>query len=188
MRNVNPNLYPKGGHYFIEKDGAKIFGDTWAGVAARVVNYRKRAGYPPGNPTAEVNEQACQRHPEICAEENAAYKQAVTRVTLKTRVLQWLTGIQQSKEPLTLSFTEVATERANICAGCPKNKALPDGCASCRAAVNEMRRSIIGSRPVDSRTHACEVTGEDIPASSWIEQQRIEHSDLPGHCWRKRQV
>lgn len=184
MRTINPNIYPKGGHYFQERDGAKLVGDSWAGVIARVKAYRKRAGYPEGNVMEEVYAQACQRNPILCTDDSG-HVAAVQKASIKARVLTWLNGMRANRPQFVP--TEVAQQRANICASCPLNQGIPDGCASCREALKALRGEILGPRPVDGRLNACMGTGEDLPAAAWMELQAQDNGALPGHCWRKRQ-
>jgi hypothetical protein len=185
-QSLNPNLYPKDGFMFIETDGVKIFGDTWAGVVQRVILYRKRNGYPPGNPPEEVIAQACARTPAICAPGNNDHASFLkNNASLKSRVIMWLNAAKAASGK---QFVEDATsrERAGVCATCPYNKGLPGGCASCKAAVKILREEIIGNRFQDGRLNACEVLGEDIPTSVHMEMQAEERGELPANCWRKR--
>lgn len=188
MVSINNNIYPKEGFFFKERDGASIRGDTWEGVIVRVTNYRRRAGYPEGNVREEVMTQACQRNPGLCIEEDGAYRAALNKATLKTRVLKWFldTFSRHQREPFTFSYETDANNRAQVCATCPKNQQMPGGCASCKAAVEESRKNIIGGRFVDARLHACDVLGEDLNTARWIEQIVVENGDLPGFCWRKK--
>lgn len=188
MKRINRNLYPVGGYFFINQDGSKIVGEKWPDVVVRVADYRKRNNLPPGNPDAEVDAQACERTPAYCSEENMTVPPMTAPATLKSRVLAWLSGTLrgQTEKPLQFVNDATALERERICAGCPRNKSLPEGCATCKAAVKEYRKAIIGSRRVNGRLNACEVLGEDLPASVHIDEPRVENSDLPDNCWRKR--
>jgi len=190
MQRINVNLFPKSGFIFKERDGTTIAGNTWSGVVARVRAYRKRNNFEPGDPENEVRAQACERDPVICTNDDGQHAALVKVATLKGRILQWFARIKSlnSREPLQFGDQINATNRANVCAGCPHNKELPDGCSSCRAAVAELRSEIIGSRPADPRLvqHGCNVLGSDLAASVWIDQPTVENTDLPAHCWRKR--
>lgn len=191
MKKINPNIFPKDGYYFSEKDGVKIVGSTWGGVIARVAAYRKRAGYTPGDPTREVMEQACNRNPGACSEENGAYRAAVTVASLKGRVLQWFMSLKKrrGKEPISFVNDEEAARRRGVCRGCPFNTAIPEGCSSCRAAVSELRADIIGSgRYVDPVLvqHACSIIGSDLATSNWLDEVTEDIPQLPAHCWKKR--
>jgi hypothetical protein len=188
MRSVNPNMYPKGGYYFIESDGARIFGDTWPGVIRRVAAYRRRAGHPEGNPNADVINQACQRDPTICVETNQAYAAKLSESSLKSRVLAWLSGIRarREKELLPFSVEQDSRNRAAVCAQCSKNTPLPGGCATCKAVVTELEKDLLGRRFIDGRLNACIVLGEDLPVSVHLEQTTVDNAELPPNCWRKR--
>lgn len=188
MRTINRNMYPRDGHYFKEQDGVRIGADSWAGVIKRVANYRARAGYPPGNPEEEVMAQACDHNPGICTDENQAYKVEVVRASLKNRVLIWLLQMRtrKEKESIGIVVEQDARNRAQVCATCPRNQSLPEGCSTCRQAVEESRRQLIGSRFTDARVNSCDVLGEEINTSMHLDLVRIEHPGLPEYCWRKR--
>lgn len=190
MQRINVNLFPKDGYIFKDSDGTTIAGSTWNGVVARLRAYRKRANLPPGDPENEVRAQACERNPAICHQEDGQHAAAVKVATLKGRILQWFARIraENSREPLHFGDHTNATNRANVCAGCPHNKELPDGCSSCQAAVAEIRAEIIGPRPADPRLvqRGCNILGSDLATQVWIDQPTVENSELPAHCWRKR--
>jgi hypothetical protein len=187
MIQINRNLFPRDGYFFKDADGISIRADSWPGVIKRVENYRKRNGREVGDVEREVMAQACQRNPGLCTDENAAYKVEVSRASLKSRLLMWLAKRQQtlaSNPPTFVSEAEFKT-RASTCAGCPLNQSLPEGCSSCRAAVNESRKAIIGGRFQDGRLNACSVLAEDLNSAAWTDEVRQENPELPGHCWRK---
>jgi len=188
MRQINRNLFPRDGYFFKESDGVRIGADTWAGVIARVKRYRARAGLPPGNPEEEVMNQACDRNPGYCTTENAAYTHEVSRASLKNRVLLWFLQMRKRKtdESIRIMSDTDARNRAQVCAGCPRNQALPEGCSSCRAAIEESRKQLIGSRFVDARINSCAVLGEELNTTIHLDLVRVENSALPEHCWRKR--
>lgn len=188
MRSLNPNLHSKRGFMFQDSDGAKINGDTWAGVIRRVENYRKRAKLPPGNPTEEVINQACSHEPVLCVEQDPRNLLALKKASLKSRVLAWLAGWRAKKATEQLPFVpnHLAHSRTAVCAGCPMNQALPDGCASCKAVVKATRDEIIPGRFQDGRLNACMVLGEDLPTSVHLDLVTVDNGELPGHCWRRR--
>jgi hypothetical protein len=188
MKSLNPNLHPKRGFTFTDSDGAKINGDTWAGVIQRVINYRKRANLPPGDPTSEVINQACAHEPVLCVEQDPRNLFALKKASLKSRVLAWLAGMRAKKatNEVTYGNEQDARNRVNVCITCPHNQAIPEGCASCKAAIKAARDEVIPHRFQDGRLHACMVLGEDLATSVHLEQVTVENGELPPHCWRKR--
>jgi len=188
MRRINVNLYPKDGYWFKNTDGARIIAATWGGVMARLAIYRKRAGQPAGDPEREVMEQACQRNPSFCTTDDGTAGRQLKAASLKGRLLAWLNGIISRRTITPLEFVSQtdAANRANVCAGCPMNTALAEGCSSCKAALRELRKNVIGGRIIDSRINGCVVTGEDLPTTVWLNEPTIENAELPAHCWRKR--
>lgn len=186
---INPNLYPKSGYRFKDRDGTLIVGTSWVHVMKKVENYRKRAGLPPGNAEAEVMASACRDNPGYCSEVSEATIRQRAVVSLKGRVLQFLNIVRRQIEkgiPFPMVERNEAGKRADICAKCPANAGLPEGCASCRATLNANRKAIIGGRTIDSRLNGCLHTGEDLPTSIWLDQQTAELPAAPANCWRKR--
>lgn len=188
FRRINVNLYPKTGFKFKESDGTTIVGNSWNGVIARVADYRKRAGLPPGDPHAEVHEQACRNNPAYCHQDSPERREKIKIATLKSRILAWFSTIRanRDREPIQFVSDQEARRRAEICARCPHNKALPDGCSSCRKALEEIRRDVIGDRFKDGRLNGCNVLGEDLQAAIHIDAQTVENGELPGDCPRRR--
>lgn len=186
---INTNLYPKEGYRFKDKDGV-LHASTagWVDLMRKVQAYRKRKGQPVGDVEVEVLTQACNRNPGFCSELSPQVVRQRLVVSLKGRVLSWLNMFRRMAEQKRVEYVQPgeASRRAEICAKCPNNTPLPEGCASCRAAVTASRKAIIGGRTIDGRLNGCCVTGEDIPSSIWIEQQTVENGALPGECWRKR--
>jgi hypothetical protein len=191
LKRINVNLYPKDGYYFIDKDGVKLIGTNWREVIARVADYRKRNGFAPGNPEQEVHDQACEHNPAYCSEITEQQREMTRIVSLKGRVLAWLSSKIKAREktPLVFVSAETANARAKVCRGCSKNTSIADGCSSCKAALLEYRRNILGStRPIDDKITGCVILGEDLPVSTFLEEQAVDNSELPAHCWRKRSV
>lgn len=190
MKRVNVNLFPKDGYIFVESDGAKIRGENWTKLMGRVSAYRKRAGLAQGDVEAEVMAQACARNPSHCAEVNEATIHQTKVASLKGRVLQYLSFIRGLLTGSRVPWVSPAdaTNRANVCASCPNNIALPEGCSSCRAAVRAMQKEILGGRRIDARLNGCSVLGESLPVSTWVEHDVVDSAELPAHCWRKRRT
>lgn len=188
MRRVNVNVWPKSGYTFRNSDGTVINGESWKSVIARVKAYRKRNNLPEGNADVEVHEAACRMNPTICTEETPEQAHAKKVVSIKSRLLIWLGKKSRENKNVQLEYvsSEEATRRADICASCPFNTAIPDGCASCRATLKELRQSVVGMRVLDKRVIGCLVSGEDLPSAVWLNSQTADNPELPPHCWRKR--
>lgn len=190
MKRINPNIYPKDGHWFKDRDGVTHRADTWPGVVARVVKYRQRAGYPPGNPAVEVVEQACSRNPVICTDDEGNHQLALRKSSLKSRVLSWMGLARKHKSEGRIEYvdSQTAAARAQICATCHFNTSLQEGCASCRQALQALRNEILGRRDTDKRLNACLVLDEDLPTAAHLEREAVDNAELPANCWRKRTI
>lgn len=172
----------------MDPDGSKHIGTTWGGVIARVKAYRKRQGKSTETVRDEVIAQGCHRSPSICSEESDAVKEQTRYISLKGRVLLWLTSLRQWKEKHPPRFVGDALHaaRSDVCIRCSRNTGMPEGCGSCRAALKALASDIIGSRKSDDRLAGCIVTGEHLPVATWLDSVAIANSELPGECWRKR--
>lgn len=190
MKIPNPNLHPHGGWFFLDTDKSRHSADTCEGVITRVEAYRKRQGRDVGDVRAEVFKQVCERNPGLCAESEAPVPR--DKSTLKVRVLKWLNALLRDKDkfgdrlPLVKSDEEKA--RADICAGCPHNKALKEGCSTCRAAVREMRRQLMGFSDGDARLHNCEILGTDLQVNVKLDEVPTSMAELPHFCWRRKKL
>ena len=183
---LNSNIFPKSGFIFKDSEGVKHVADSWPGVIARVKAYRKRRGQPEGDVAAEVISQACAREPVICQRDNG-HAAAVRKASLKSKIINWLNFVRGHQDKRFVE-QDLARQRAEICARCPKNVPLPGGCASCTNTLNALRKEILGSRFIDGRLNECEVMEEDLPTVVHVYMVAVENGDLPGHCWRRRSL
>lgn len=188
MKKINVGIAPKAGYFFIDKDGTTIRGTkSWSSVVARVISYRKRNGLPPGDPRAEVNAQACEREPNNCNDtEDPVTKAALKVVSLKGRVLAWLSGIRGRRDQVLWGDGENAAARTVVCLNCPAHTAIAGGCGSCKKALTEVRKDLLGPRHLDPRAAGCLVLGEDVAVNVWIDQPTLDNPDLPPGCWRRK--
>lgn len=187
MLRINVNLYPKDGYFFKEQDNTILRAANWSLVVKKVIDYRKRAGLDAGNPGEEVMAQACQRNPNYCYEQNRTVP--APQVTAKARALQWLFGISQlAKDSLEFVKPEEAKARSAICAACPKNSSLGvSACSSCKQAFNEYRKNLLGGARIrDGRLGGCAVLGSDLTTAVHLDEVRVDNSELPANCWRKK--
>lgn len=187
MKRVNVNLYPKDGYFFKEKDGS-VHRSTrgWGDLIGRVAAYRRRNNLPPGDPAVEVHTQACENNPGYCYEDASPIPTPPR--TVKTAVLQWVMNLRANKSKVSFVAEPAPTNRASICASCPFNVALKEGCAPCARVISEARKEILGGRRVDGRLHACEKFGSDAATMVHIDTTTVERPDLPDHCWLKRKI
>ncbi len=187
MQRINVNLYPKDGYFFKEQDGTMIRGKKWGEVVSKVAAYRSRAKLAPGEPAREVIAQACTRNPSFCFQQGTIT--IAPRVTLKARVLKWLNGLLQvPKAELEYVSPALAKERSQICASCPQNQSLGvTSCSSCKQAFGEFRKQLIGSARVrDQRLGGCQILASDLTTAVHLDEVRVDNTELPAHCWRKK--
>lgn len=188
---INVNLFPKSGYYYEEADGTKLRGANWRAVIKKVKEYREENKLPVGNPNEDVVVQACRRDPQICAEAGRVFVQQPA-VSLKATVLKWLNSFKtlvQKGDKLEFVQPSEAAERANICERCPFNKPLGvSSCSSCKQALIEFRKFLLGNKKQDSRLGGCQILGCDLQTATHLEELRVDNQHLPAHCWRKKSV
>lgn len=187
---IRVNIFPPGGYRFTESDGTLILGKSWREVTAKVIAYRKRAGLSAGDPAKEVNDQHCAGNPGNCypASPDVQTAKALKVATLRSRLLAWFSQIRKAGVQREFVSAELAQQRANTCLGCPQNQSLPNGCGSCKKAVQELRNDVIGGRAADGRlvNHGCNILGEDLATAVWLDRITVDNSELPSFCWRRR--
>jgi hypothetical protein len=193
MKKVNVNVIANGELFFTDSDGARLRGNSLWDLRARITSYRERRGVPVGNVDEEMHAQLAARNPGLVRagvrERPRAHDIPKEGLSFKGRVLTWLSGIRGRKESLSYASDTERNFRVNTCAGCPFNKAVGAGCASCKEVLAESRKEIIGHKAVDARTNGCEILGEYLPVSTWINEPPADNSAvLPAHCWRKKSI
>lgn len=195
----NPNLWPQDGRFFIDEDGVKHKADQWEHLAVRLATYRKKAGKPPGDPHAEIEEQVCARQPGYCQEANrvpvvpreVVRQQNQPRFNagqLTKRVLRWVLELLKSKRAggaRRVSSAE-ARRRAEICSRCPMQRGLSQACGSCTSTRKQATEVLVGNgKKVPQPLQGCLALGEDTAISVYIEQGPANPEGLPEECWRK---
>lgn len=186
MKKINVNLFPKSGYVFRDKDGTPhVSTRSWRDLIKRLESYRRLNKLPMGNPEKEVLDQACERNPGHCYDDETPPVVSAPRSLIKSAVLGWLASIRRVKDQLTFVSSDVAAKRTETCANCPFNVPLKQGCAPCQTFIAEMRKSILRDRKVDSRLNACEKFSRDAGVMVYIDGVAEQRDDLPDHCWLK---
>lgn len=189
-QRIRVNIFPKGGYRFVENDGT-VLTDTrgWRQLSQTVSSYRRRNGYPVGNPMDEIHKQVCEANPATCFHDDEVTKQEIKQVSLKGRVLKWLSELIRFKERNPVNFVpdSEALAREDVCQKCPNNTAIKtEGCGSCKKALKELRTQVIGNKRVLTRIHGCGILGIDLPTAVYLDTEVVDNPGLPQHCWLKR--
>ncbi len=187
-REINKNLYPTGGYFFIEKDGLKIKAGSWVAVEAAVRQYRANKGVPEGDVHAEVMAQACDRNPALCHESAPSGQKPVRPTSLKTRAFQWLGNLCRTARSSGLKYVSdaEARRRAAICDRCPAQKRISQGCSTCEHSLQALRNCVLGGRkPVVDHLEGCDALGCDLSCAVHLDEPRLGDPNLPGECWRR---
>jgi hypothetical protein len=185
---INVSLAPKDGYWFRDTDGTVLRGNSWSGLNARVVAYRKRNGLPQGNPAEEVTAQVCERTPSYCREnEDPVYMAAVKIASLKGRVLKWLAGVRHRHGLVGLPYVDEALmrARADVCSRCPSHATISGGCGSCKKLLKASREEVLEGRPI-ADVQGCVSLDLDCAVEAWINDPADGPDSLPGCCWKRK--
>lgn len=190
----NPNLYPKGGRYFVDEDGVKHRAQNWDQLALKLKNYRMRAGKPVGDPMGEILAQVCARLPDYCIGDAPAPPPRPRRESkrgssgdLTKRVLQWLAFVLHLRRQggVPRVSQQEAARRAAICAQCPLNRQVSQVCGQCKATRRAAAEVLIGNGKFNPQLGGCKELGMDNAVAVHLELGKENRPELPGHCWRK---
>lgn len=192
----NPNVFPPDGYQFIDADGVKHVGTNWPTLATAVREYRIRNGKPVGNVVAEINEQVCDKYPQICREAKTVFvhKQPPAAESVSTKlssaVHRWFYLVLRAvgENPIGLVSAEEAQRRAEICMKCPRQASWTGNCGQCAGAAFRLAVSIRQGKDVKNADQlmGCSVLGEDTRTSAWLPRLKpATDENLPAKCWRK---
>ena len=193
---LNPNLYVK--PVFDEADGTKFEAASVPLLIGRVTAYRKRLGKPVGTVAKEVVEQLCNRQPHLCnwpSDAPIPVNRPQHKGELNKRILDYVSGLAERYLRGKLRFVREKKEverRYNICSACPRLQRWASSCAACRAEVARLGREIkaplgpLGIRfDAAENLDGCGALGEDPRVSIFLDEQKVESTNLPTGCWRK---
>lgn len=170
-----------------------LTGGSLEELFAKIAAYRRRHKMEPGNPEKEFTDRFCEDNPAYCfgAPKGTAKREA-PRLGLNTRILNWVERMVSLAKKFRRVDKAEAKRRADICAGCPKQKEWESQCTTCAVSVRQIRRSLVGrlmakfSEP--TRLRGCDVLGEDPQISVWMDIPPVKNPDLPKGCWRRKEV
>lgn len=192
------NQLPPGGviFYKVPETGVSFTGNSIDEVVAQVVNHlADNQKVPPENLPALIEDYVCQNvDSSFCLSDTGAAPQRIKSLTI------W-----QVFEFTRLLFTKLvwnpsdffvdpgtANKRAEICAGCPLNRA--GICTAC-SGIKQRFASMMARRTTrnDSKLHVCTACGCWLPAkvhiaNKYLDQVEQKHLELPAHCWRTKEL
>jgi hypothetical protein len=189
MLSFNPNLYPDGGWWFKDAEGTKHKANSFDNLVKTVIEYRQRRAQDVGNPTQEITVQLCGRHRGFCKDTHPPGPMPETpNGNLMAKILNFMGWLIQEKRlgHIRLIDRNVALARANICAQCPRQRALPTTCGSCKSSVATSRRGILdGNDPVHQGIAVCSALEEDVCTVVHLAVPQRHDETLPAACWRR---
>lgn len=186
--SFNPNLWPDGGWFFKDADGVKHVASSFPALINTVTEYRKRRSQPPGDVEQEITVQLCGRNRGFCKDTNPGPIPEMPSPTLHQKVLDYLTTMTQEKRLKRLKRVsdDVARQRAEVCARCPRQRAHPSTCGGCLQSIANSRKALLdGQDPVHAGIQTCSVLQEDAATMVHFDVGRRNDPGLPPQCWRR---
>ena len=187
---VNKGMVPPGGWHFVA-DKVRLEANSYQELEDMLFRHRVRFGQRTDAVAQEINRYYCAQWPSYCQDLNAATAPAA-QVPMDKRVSRYasLLAAQMPAGGYPLVQQSEASDRAAICAKCPKNRAWRIGCRSCSGATAQI---LVGMRkmrntPLDTSLRGCEVFGCDLqtavhlPDGAAFQNVGIQ----PDSCWAKK--
>lgn len=186
----NPNIYPPSGWQFTDSVGILHKAPTLEKLVEVVSRYRASRGEAPGNPLRDIQDQLCAAYPRSCRESGSKKpRKPAKKLALAARVSKWLwmRWFDASQGRLKYVSDRESTRRAEICAKCPKNVALPKPCKSCGGSANPHREILLaGKWPSKlSKLMTCSVFGTDVAVDVILDLPLDAGRGEPGNCWKR---
>jgi hypothetical protein len=201
---LSKSVVPPGGFYFdqVLADGSstRITGGSLDNVIELVLAYRQNNGMilPQGcEPLpeavwADYHLQACAKWPWLCTGTREAPPFTTEVVSaasgwemLVLRMQRWVDNLRRA--PVDWTDQKRATERANICLGCPQNVMWETNCSSCNKNLVQSAAAVRGVRRtgLESGLKGCRAYGTLQELAVWIDQPGGDNRyQPPPFCWR----
>lgn len=197
---INPDESPPGGWRFVQKESGRVF-EHYAHkpFLEQIRDHRLANGYPiSADWVAEIHDELCREHPEwgntICRRIGANSGPRLLSFAATMSFLQLLGKWVTAGAPYV--DQEVAEERAEICASCPKNVYSEFGCGNCTTKIQQIISIIGGKRTtsLDDKLNSCAICSCNLKAavhfplesqeSNLTPEMKQELRDVPW-CWKK---
>lgn len=186
MRQFKSHIWPPNGYNFKDRDGFVHTAGSWPDLEAQILDYRTRNNMPLGDVHAELVTQVCAGSPGLCYEDEP-FVMKPSGDTFNWHVIAWFSHAAGYRRLGLWNKVDDATaaKRAQICATCPKQRALNSACGACITSINGLRKAILGSPSKHQGLSPCLVTWEDCQTTVHLNMEPNPHPDLPAHCWRR---
>lgn len=190
---------PPNGWHFEVAPGIRLEAINEEELTKQIFEYRLRNNLPVGDIERDINDYYCRRWPQACHKEpkdwDESLKSASSGEPLLNRVTRWAAFQvhQQPKGGYALVSVEEASRRAQICAGCPKNRAWRVGCIGCSSSTTAVLAQLRKLQTVKQQGNlmACDVAGWDNGTAAWMPTSALgltesQLQSLPERCWKKQ--
>lgn len=179
--------------YLQQENGFNLKAPTLRNLAEQVKAHRRANNIPIGvNIDAEVEDNSCREilklYPNYtgCSDDSGQQPFRQSRFTVISQVLDFLkTCAVWIAKGCQFVDQEEANRRAQICAGCPKNRDVGQ-CIPC--ASKSLLAGIKGSRSTlyDDKLKVCEACGCWLPVKVWFPKEVMKRDGVEyekGICW-----
>lgn len=194
MRIIEGMVPPNGWHFF--EGSTRLEADDFKGIIELILKNRLANGIPAGNPQQDYQNYLCSTAPHMCQGGGppapANYAPTPSQALL-TRITTWLTNLYENFNGTGTVARSEADQRANICAGCPKNVEWEVGCPTCVSNAKRLGTIIRRGEDVGDYRHlkGCQILGHDNRTACVVQINNIwntpeTNSQLPEFCWAKR--
>lgn len=187
---INPNLFPPNGYYFIDSDSVRHEAAGLDGLVKALTQYRVRNAKPIGKPRREIVDFICAKSPHICTGDPREVKEKYKEIAMgSSAVIKWITALRerQRKTPSEFVTQTEADRRAAICAACPFNREWRGGCGGCNDTYDRLTGIARKGKLATGweKLLGCRKLGWDNRTAVWLNGLSATAPDLPEQCWRR---
>ena len=168
-----PSIIPPSGYWFDEA-GIRIEANGIAALVTALVQYRKAAGSPEGDPEFEVHSQLCVRHPSFSPV-------LIDRKLAKSVIKSIKDFLMQRRANVTPSES---ARRAAICSVCPMREQWKSYCEACGGKSDGLLAKMFKNREKSQQGFACKLAGDEL-CLACVYEVRAKLKVAPKNCWRK---
>lgn len=166
-------------------------------LTRRIFEYRLRNNIGTESIEEDVDRWYCDKYPSFCfpsPRDGNPKAPWSSNESMLHRVSRWVAAAihKTPRGGYPLVTSQVAEERATICAGCVMNIAWRGGCGGCSASTLQLLQQLkqLKKTKQDGSLRGCSIGGWENSTSVWLNPELMpvttdQRDSMPAHCWRK---
>jgi hypothetical protein len=203
---ISTGVVPPGGYWYEQgmADGSwtRIEGGSLDNLYSLILQYRQMNGgvvkegtlCTPDGVWGDYQQWACGKWPWLCTGVREPPPSTMTLGAgtpgsgfemLIFRMQRWVDGLRMGA--IDWVDQKRATDRAQVCMGCPQNVAWETNCTSCNGNLVQSDRAVLGVRRTgfEQALRGCRAYGTKLDLAVWVDNPGGDNKyEAPPQCWR----